>query len=185
MSPDIFNKYPGTKTPKGHLTIRTLWARAERYGGGAHLFQMRSLQRQRLRLKEVGEALQVFHQRLASHCNCHQLFARHHNNRCTHHYNQKIEKSLVLGAGLNGGSPNNYSLLVRGLSELTREGEVPVRRLEWPVVSVSCPSGHMLKSFPDRPRHCSRHVHVTYVHLGMTWEVLINYSHKTGFCGRV
>ena len=43
---------------------------------------------------------------------------------------------------------------MRGLTELTREGEAPVWEVEWPV---------MLKPFPDRSRHCSRHVLTCYV----------------------
>ena len=57
-----------------------------------------------------------------------------------------------------------YSLPVRGLTELTREGEVPVWGVKWPVASVR-PSVRPSEAIPNR------HVHVTYMHLGTIWEL--------------
>ena len=70
------------------------------------------------------------------------------------------------------------SLPVRGLTELTREGEVPVWGVKWPVVSVrpSVRPKPFPKLFP--PRTC--HVHAFRNNLGG-----INYSHETGFHDRV
>jgi hypothetical protein len=50
----------------------------------------------------------------------------------------------------------SYSLPVRGLTELTREGEVPVWGVKWPVASV--------RSHSQPPRTC--HVHAFRDDLG-------------------
>ena len=56
---------------------------------------------------------------------------------------------------------------MRGLTELTREGEVPAWGVKWPVVSVEVISRPSPATVP------ATHIHVTYVRLGMIWEVYI------------
>jgi hypothetical protein len=52
---------------------------------------------------------------------------------------------------------------VRGLTELTREGEVPVWGVKWPVASV-----RPVEAIPNR------HVHVTYMHLGTMFGTVLS-----------
>ena len=100
------------------------------------------------------------------------------------------------------------SLPVRGLTELTREGEVPVWGVKWPVVSVrpsvrpSLRPSVRPKSFPNLfpPRTCHVHafrddewncielssatgVAAPNTHLGMIGRYKLH--HETGFCARV
>lgn len=74
-----------------------------------------------------------------------------------------LAENLIIESGFS-------FLVVRGLTELTREEEVPVLGVEWPLMFV----GHRSEViWQGRSRHCSRHVHVTPVRLEMIWEISI------------